>query len=234
AAKLEPEPIAEPILAPEPHLEPEHPADPAPEPAFEQPAAPVAAAPDSGLVLEPANEWAAAVVPTPAPAPAGFEAEPGYDPGPATDAPEDDAYYAPEPEPQAAPDPGYEQPAAALYAEPPAAAYSEPAPAPFAAAESSYAGGEAADEADQPFAVNLAELLVDHYYPVYRQRLNACPCPRCQDDACGMALNRIQPRYVVSTELNPEDLRQRTLVAETVTALVHAIFKVKRSPRHSA
>lgn len=80
--------------------------------------------------------------------------------------------------------------------------------------------------------VNIMELLVERYYPRYQQRLGGCECQRCKDDVCGMALNKIQPRYTTTDKLTEQDLQNRELITETVTALIRAIFIVKRSPHH--
>lgn len=88
-------------------------------------------------------------------------------------------------------------------------------------------------ETEPPHPVNLAELLVEQYYPIYQKRLNGCPCERCRDDAMGMALNKIKPHYVPSDMLTAEHLKDRALITETVTALMKALFAVKRNPHHN-
>lgn len=101
----------------------------------------------------------------------------------------------------------------------------------FAASVNSREEAPAPDEA-YPEPVNLAEILVNRLYPRYLQRLDGCECQRCKDDVCGMALNKIKPRYIASDRLTEEDLNDRPLLSEVVTALVKALFIVKRSPHH--
>jgi competence protein ComFB len=85
---------------------------------------------------------------------------------------------------------------------------------------------------DAPYPLNLAEVLVEQLYPRYLERLSGCPCAKCRDDVFGIALNKVRPRYVPSNRLDPAELHERALVTETVTALLKAIFLVKRKPRH--
>ena len=82
--------------------------------------------------------------------------------------------------------------------------------------------------------VNLAEKLVEMYYPRYLQRLEGCPCQRCQDDVFGIALNKITPRYIPANQVSLEDLQDKELIRETVTHLIKAIFIVKKNPHHDA
>lgn len=86
---------------------------------------------------------------------------------------------------------------------------------------------------EEPYPVNIAELLVKDNYPRYAKRLNACMCDECREEVFGIALNQIRPRYVPSNELQNTNLNERELVTEVVTALMRAIFTVNKNPPHA-
>ncbi len=88
------------------------------------------------------------------------------------------------------------------------------------------------DDSSDLHPVNLVEVLVERYYPRYCSRLDGCGCQRCKDDVYGMALNKVKPHYVRSDQIREEDLANRELITETVTALMQALFAVKRNPHH--
>jgi len=155
--------------------------------------------------------------------------------------------YAPQPAPEAPayvndpPNDSYEPPAAE--ATPPPNTYSpEMAVAEaYNAPETDDAYAETPQPAEPPpraaaptvLPVNLAEILMQRLYPRYRAKFNACPCSRCHDDACAIALNKVRLRYVPSDRIDPAAFQDRALVTETVTALVKALLLVKRKPRHT-
>ncbi len=87
---------------------------------------------------------------------------------------------------------------------------------------------------DELQPVNVAEKLVEMYYPRYLQRLDGCSCQRCQDDVFGIALNKITPHYIPASQVSLEDLQDKDLIRETVTHLIKAIFIVKKNPHHDA
>ena len=102
--------------------------------------------------------------------------------------------------------------------------FDEPLPQPPAATAEYYE--------NPPYLINLSQALLEQCYERYRQRLNGCKCAKCRDDALGMALNRIKPHYITSDQMDTALLADRALLTECVTALIHAIFVVKRSPKH--
>ncbi len=83
-----------------------------------------------------------------------------------------------------------------------------------------------------PYPINLAEYLVDKNYDRFRQKVEGCTCERCRDDVFAITLNKIQPQYVASNHLEAALQNTRELTTEIVTALMNALFIVKRSPRH--
>lgn len=145
-----------------------------------------------------------------------------------------------EPEPEPAPPPEPEHPVEfeSEAAEEPAQEYAaelEPQPADLPKgngfmSEDAIAAAFAAGPPPAP--VNLVEALVSKYYLIYRERLDACSCQRCQDDVSGITLNNVVPRYVTSDMMEGMELSRREMVTETVTALIKALFIVKRNPHH--
>lgn len=142
-------------------------------------------------------------------------------------------------EPLAAPRPAVAAPPPPPVQPPVPAATQAPLPQPYA--ENAAVHREAPvpkpappafDEA--PYPVNLAEVVAELYYPRYQQKFNGCHCDKCRDDVLGMALNRVKPHYITNDQMDPALLQDRTLITECVTAMIRALFVVKRSPKHDS
>ncbi len=85
-----------------------------------------------------------------------------------------------------------------------------------------------------PYPVNLAEFLIEKNYERFRQKVNGCTCERCKDDVFAITLNKIAPQYVASNHLENALQDTRELTTELVTAMMNALFLVKRNPRHES
>ncbi len=85
---------------------------------------------------------------------------------------------------------------------------------------------------DVPLPVNVSELLTHQYYAFYREKIDGCPCERCQDDVMALTLNKAPVRYVASNHLDSVQPEVRVLTSEVVEALMNALFLVKNKPRH--
>jgi len=71
---------------------------------------------------------------------------------------------------------------------------------------------------------------------ILRTHPEICPCSRCQLDIAAIALNHLQPRYVV-TDIGEALTRAGSLDAQitvdTLSELTKAIAIVTRTPRHA-
>ena len=83
---------------------------------------------------------------------------------------------------------------------------------------------------------NYMEVAVDHILP---QLLKAfpdfCHCEHCLLDVKALALNQLQPHYIVSSKgemYSKLDEMRVQFEADVMKALVEAILKVRVSPRH--
>lgn len=117
----------------------------------------------------------------------------------------------------------------------PTASPAQPAP------ELSPAAAEAAQAPALPLGpeatyVNIMQVLVEEKAPRYIQMLGLCPCSRCAADVKAIALNNLQPKYVVMPvgEVVPRISVYDGQFSSTVTAqLIRACDLVKDHPRHN-
>ncbi len=82
---------------------------------------------------------------------------------------------------------------------------------------------------------NLMEDFVDRYVDEYMQCEGMCMCERCQADVRAHALNRLAPRYIVSSVgevMVRNDAQSSQGMADIVAAIAEAIKLVKDHPRH--
>lgn len=83
---------------------------------------------------------------------------------------------------------------------------------------------------------NYMEIAVDHILPhMLKAFLDFCQCEHCLLDVKAIALNQLQPHYIVSEkgELYSKIDEMRTqFEADVMKALVEAILKVRTNPRH--
>lgn len=80
--------------------------------------------------------------------------------------------------------------------------------------------------------VNLAEQLVADRLDAVFEKFNCCRCDKCRHDVAAMALNAIQPQYVVATPEEIPALLEAADTKEIPGALVKAILHVKSNPKH--
>lgn len=155
---------------------------------------------------------------------------------------EAEIHATPEPEEVQPPQPEPEPPAAEPEAEPvaesePVASEPEPeAPAPPLTVELTETATTDVDtNAGVLTYVNVMQTLVDEKAPKYMKMFGLCECPRCQADVKAIALNRLDPKYVVM----PKDgviprltLYEGQYSSAVIAQLLYACKVVMESPRH--
>lgn len=152
----------------------------------------------------------------------------------------------PEPEPEEAPPPQPEPeapaPEAAPEASTPGQTAPEPEPEPEPAAPVAVTVelfGSATTDVDTNTGVltyvNVMQALVDEKAPKYMKMFGLCECPRCQADVKALALNRLDPKYVVM----PKDgaiprltLYEGQYSSAVIAQLLYACKVVMEHPRH--
>lgn len=80
--------------------------------------------------------------------------------------------------------------------------------------------------------VNLAEQLVADRLDAVFEKFNCCRCDKCRHDVAAIALNAIQPQYVVAAPEEIPALLEAADTKEIPGALVKAILQVKSDPKH--
>ena len=80
--------------------------------------------------------------------------------------------------------------------------------------------------------VNLAEQLVADRLEAVFEKFNCCRCDKCRHDVAALALNTVQPQYVVTTLEESPALLEAADTREIPGALVKAILHVKNHPKH--
>ena len=80
--------------------------------------------------------------------------------------------------------------------------------------------------------VNLAEQLVADRREAVFEKFNCCRCDKCRHDVAALALNTVQPQYVVTTLEEIPALLEAADTREIPGALVKAILHVKNHPKH--
>lgn len=86
--------------------------------------------------------------------------------------------------------------------------------------------------------VNYMEVVVDHTLPhMLKAFPDFCACNECILDVKALALNNLQPHYVVTEKgelyTRIDEMRVQ-FEADVMKALVEAILRVKTQPRHGA
>ena len=80
--------------------------------------------------------------------------------------------------------------------------------------------------------VNTMEDIVLEKLDSVLARFKCCKCDRCKKDIVAIALNKLQPKYMVVVEGQPiPDVGAQTN-AEVVTAMIQAVIAVRAKPRH--
>lgn len=110
-----------------------------------------------------------------------------------------------------------------------------PQPKPRIAPESVAAQEPERTQVAEPAPIiNIMETLLAQKIDFAIEKFHCCTCDQCRRDITAIALNKLQPKYVVADETN---LALATADKETntqvTTALVQAILKVKSNPNHS-
>lgn len=81
--------------------------------------------------------------------------------------------------------------------------------------------------------VNVMELLIDDKLDAAIEKFHCCNCARCRQDIAAFALNKLNPKYIVS---EPDALAlamaDKEYNTQVTTALVQAILKIKANPNH--
>lgn len=84
----------------------------------------------------------------------------------------------------------------------------------------------------KPDLVNLTERLVVEKLDDAFEKFNCCKCDKCRMDAAAIALNLLQPHYVVAEPEKIQQLLKDSSTKEISAAIVKALLQVKSRPRH--
>ncbi len=86
------------------------------------------------------------------------------------------------------------------------------------------------------FLKNYMEIAVDHTLPnLLRAFDNICTCDKCTLDIKAIALNKLNPHYVVTDKgelFSKVDEMSRQFETDVMKALIDAIDVVTKNPRH--
>ena len=163
------------------------------------------------------------------PEPAEAEIHPAPEPEPEPE-PEEEQPVQPEPEPPTA----EPEPEPVTESEPVASEPEAPAP-PLTVELNETATTDVDTNAGVLTYVNVMQTLVDEKAPKYMKMFGLCDCPRCQADVKALALNRLDPKYVVM----PKDgviprltLYEGQYSSAVIAQLLYACKVVMDSPRH--
>lgn len=80
--------------------------------------------------------------------------------------------------------------------------------------------------------VNLNEYLVMQKLDDALQKFRCCRCDKCRKDAAALALNKLEPHYVVAVSERVAALAEAANSAEVTNAVVQSVLKVRSKPRH--
>ncbi|MCI8441142.1 MAG: late competence development ComFB family protein [Provencibacterium sp.] len=121
-----------------------------------------------------------------------------------------------------------EEPEQADDASPQASPLPAPAPAPAAFTPKSVQ----LREQSSSVVVNLMEHLVADRLDSAFKKFNCCKCDKCRKDVAAIALNKLQPKYVVTESDKIEEIVKEMAGTEVSTAIVQAVLVVRTHPRH--
>lgn len=86
---------------------------------------------------------------------------------------------------------------------------------------------------NESYIINLTEKAVTDNLDSVLERFKCCKCDKCKKDMIAIALNSIEPHYVVTSSDKPlPDIYSSQSKAEIATSIVRAIIKVKANPNH--
>ncbi len=84
--------------------------------------------------------------------------------------------------------------------------------------------------------INIVEQLVwDHLDEIMAAKPECCRCEKCRADCAAIALNHLQPKYVVTQKgetFAKAEYLERQLYLQVVVALTEAVEKVSAFPMH--
>lgn len=84
----------------------------------------------------------------------------------------------------------------------------------------------------QTIMVNIRERMVMDRLDEALEKFSCCTCFFCRQDVTCMALNSLQPKYIVTTEEDIDKIIENEDSAEVTQAIMKAILYVKTHPRH--
>ena len=89
------------------------------------------------------------------------------------------------------------------------------------------------DRDEKVVLYNITEKLVLEKLDVVLDRMTCCKCDRCKMDIVAMALNNLEPQYVVKTKGMIEDKDIESEISQGITsAVLKAALAVRKRPRH--
>ncbi|MEG0979189.1 MAG: late competence development ComFB family protein [Oscillospiraceae bacterium] len=89
------------------------------------------------------------------------------------------------------------------------------------------------DRDDKVVLYNLTEKLVLEKLDKVLDSMKCCKCDRCKMDIIAMALNSLEPHYVVKSRGVIEDKElEQEITQEATSAVLKAALSVRRKPRH--
>ena len=79
---------------------------------------------------------------------------------------------------------------------------------------------------------NVMEALVLRHIDSVVRRFNVCKCDRCRCDIAACALNRLPPKYVVTSPSKIAEAEKEIPQNLVMDALIKAVIMVRSNPRH--
>ncbi|MFI3114695.1 MAG: late competence development ComFB family protein [Clostridia bacterium] len=91
---------------------------------------------------------------------------------------------------------------------------------------------QTSDKQEHYITVNIMENAVLRVIDIVIERFNSCSCDRCRCDIAAQALNNLSAKYIVTDPNNIPPIDEIVDAKEVVSALVHAVIKIRNKPRH--
>lgn len=88
------------------------------------------------------------------------------------------------------------------------------------------------DKHENYITINIMENAVLRLIDIVIERFNSCSCDRCRCDIAAQALNNLSAKYIVTNPDNVPQIDELVDTKEVVSALVHAVIKIRTKPRH--
>ncbi len=82
---------------------------------------------------------------------------------------------------------------------------------------------------------NMMEEMVDSRLDDFMRTESVCQCERCRADIMALALNNLQPKYIVSVSgevYTRYDALKAQFQADVITTILCAIAVINKRPRH--